>query len=195
MTDRLVIPLEQVRATDAAFAGGKGANLGELAAHGFPVPVGFVITTHAYREHLDRSNLGAEIRALDSTVGAELARLGKDVERRILEMDLSPRTTQAILDAHADLSESREHGVRWAVRSSATAEDLAGASFAGQHGTYYYVERPQLLEMVRHCWASLWSAEAVSYRTTHGIPHASVLMAVVIQEMVRSDVSGIAFTA
>ena len=80
------------------------------------------------------------------------------------------------------------------VRSSATAEDLAGASFAGQHGTYYYVDADRLLEMVRHCWASLWSPEAASYRSTHGIPHASVRMAVVVQQMVRSEVSGVAFS-
>ena len=81
------------------------------------------------------------------------------------------------------------------VRSSATAEDLAGASFAGQHGTYYYVDEPRLLEMIRHCWASLWSPEAASYRSTHGVAHSSVRMAVVVQQMVRSDVSGVAFTA
>jgi pyruvate,water dikinase len=81
------------------------------------------------------------------------------------------------------------------VRSSATAEDLPGASFAGQHGTYYYVDGARLLEMVRHCWASLWSVEAASYRSTHGIPHASVRMAVVVQQMVPSEVSGVAFTA
>ncbi|MFC1849790.1 PEP/pyruvate-binding domain-containing protein, partial [candidate division CSSED10-310 bacterium] len=81
------------------------------------------------------------------------------------------------------------------VRSSATAEDLGDASFAGQHGTYYYVDQNHLLKMIRHCWASLWSPEAISYRNTHGIDHGSVFMAVVVQEMIKADVAGVTFTA
>jgi len=80
------------------------------------------------------------------------------------------------------------------VRSSATTEDLGGASFAGQHGTYYYVDADHLLDRVKQCWASLWSAQAVAYRATHGIDEATVAMAVVVQEMIASEVSGVAFT-
>lgn len=106
-----------------------------------------------------------------------------------------PELADAILAAHGRLLESGSPLVLCAVRSSATAEDLGAASFAGQHGTYYYVDAPQLLRKVKQCWASLWSPEAVSYRTTHGIDHASVSMAVVVQEMIASEISGVAFTA
>ena len=82
-----------------------------------------------------------------------------------------------------------------AVRSSATAEDLGDASFAGQHATYYYADERNLIEMVRKCWASLWSNAAVSYRQSQGIDHAGVMMAVLVQEMIPSDVSGVTFTA
>ncbi|HXV85676.1 MAG TPA: PEP/pyruvate-binding domain-containing protein, partial [Gemmatimonadales bacterium] len=95
---------------------------------------------------------------------------------------------------HRALTAHRSAAVSCAVRSSAPAEDLAGASFAGQHGTYYYVGAARLVDVIRRCWASLWSAEAAAYRATRGIPHASVHMAVVVQEMVQSEVSGVAFT-
>ena len=80
------------------------------------------------------------------------------------------------------------------VRSSATAEDLGEASFAGQHKTYYYADEANLLTMIKHSWASLWSPEAVSYRATQGIDHITVFMAVVVQEMILSEISGITFT-
>jgi pyruvate,water dikinase len=126
---------------------------------------------------------------------AELARRCSSLQRLILESDIPTSLATEILEAHARLMTGSASNATCAVRSSATAEDLAGASFAGQHGTYYYVDGARLLEMVRHCWASLWSPEAASYRSTHGIPHGSVRMAVVVQQMVRSEVSGVAFTA
>ncbi|MCI5131836.1 MAG: hypothetical protein D3904_09990, partial [Candidatus Electrothrix sp. EH2] len=101
---------------------------------------------------------------------------------------------ESILAAHNSLLENRGDETVCAVRSSATTEDLSEASFAGQHATYYYVERANLLRMIQYCWASLWSKEAVSYRKSCGIAH-SAAMAVVVQEMVRSDISGITFTA
>jgi pyruvate,water dikinase len=109
--------------------------------------------------------------------------------------EVPPALAGAILGAHARLTAARGGEITCAVRSSATAEDLPRASFAGQHHTYYYVDAPHLLEMIRHCWASLFTPEAVWYRSIHGIPHSSVFMAVLVQEMVHSDVSGVAFTA
>ena len=190
---RPVLPLTDVAAGDAAMAGGKAAHLGELAARGFPVPPGFVITSDACRGFFEKLALTPLIAGL--TEGDDPVARGADVRARIVGGTLDGALAAAILEAHASLLRDRAGGVQCAVRSSATAEDLAGASFAGQHGTYYYVDAGRLLDMVRHCWASLFSPEAVSYRTTHGIDHASVTMAVVVQEMVPAEVSGVAFTA
>jgi len=190
-----VLSLEQVRAGDTAIAGGKGANLGELAAHGFPVPPGFVVSTQAYREFVESLGLEHEWRGLDGASRDQLARRCPGIQRRIVETEMPQPLAEAILEAHSRLLAGGDGDVSCAVRSSATAEDLAGASFAGQHGTYYYVNAGRLLEVIRRCWASLWSMEAAAYRSTRGIPHASVFMAVVVQEMVRSEVSGVAFTA
>jgi rifampicin phosphotransferase len=169
-----------------ATAGGKAANLGALAAEGFPVPPGFVVSAEACREFF--ASVGVD-RALETGEAAP------DIQQRILAGTVPPELAKAILAAHARLAAARGGELTCAVRSSATAEDLPGASFAGQHHTYYYVDTAHLLEMIRHCWASLFSAEAVAYRATHGIAHASVWMAVLVQEMVRSEVSGVAFTA
>lgn len=188
-----VVRLAEVRAADGTSAGGKAANLGELAGHGFPVPPGFVVSAEACRAMFEGLALAREVEGLDGAAKADLARRCAGLQRRIVEAELPADLAGAIREAHARLVGARA-GVPCAVRSSATAEDLAGASFAGQHGTYYYVDAPHLLEMVRHCWASLWSPEAVAYRSTHGIPHASTFMAVVVQEMIASDVSGVAFT-
>ncbi len=190
-----VLSLEQVRAGDTGVAGGKGANLGELAANGFPVPPGFVVSAEAYRRFTEALGLEQECRGLDGASHDQLARRCPGIQRRIVEAGMPSALAEAILEAHARLVAGRDGAICCAVRSSATAEDLAGASFAGQHGTYYYVEAGRLLEVIRRCWASLWSLEAAAYRSSREIPHASVLMAVVVQEMIRSEVSGVAFTA
>ena len=193
MDDR-VLPLEDVRAADAAIAGGKGANLADLMAAGFPVPPGFVI--HAGHAPFETAGMAREIAGLSQDLSpAVLALRCADLRRRILEAEIPKPLADAIREAHARLMSLSGPDTTCVVRSSATAEDLPGASFAGQHGTYYYVDGARLLEMIRHCWASLWSPEAASYRRAHGIPHDSVRMAVVVQQMVRSDVSGVAFTA
>jgi phosphohistidine swiveling domain-containing protein len=169
--------------------------LGELAAAGLPVPPAFVVSTEAYREFVTRAGLEPDVAALAGASGDDLAHRSAALRHRLLETDLAPSMAEEIMAAHGRLVASRGDRVLLAVRSSATAEDLAGASFAGQHGTYYYVGAARLLHAIRRCWASLWSPEAAAYRATHGIPHASVLMAVVVQDMIESEVSGVAFTA
>ncbi len=190
-----VLRIEEVRSGDTGSAGGKGANLGELAASGFPVPPGFVVSAQACRAFFEALGLRAAIDGLEGISKDELAKRCSALQRRIVKAELPGPLAGDILEAHARLIGERGADVACAVRSSATAEDLAGASFAGQHGTYYYVDGAHLREMIRHCWASLWSPEAVAYRSSYGISHASVFMAVVVQEMVRSEVSGVAFTA
>ncbi|MBI4408905.1 MAG: hypothetical protein HY561_04300, partial [Gemmatimonadetes bacterium] len=148
----------------------------------------------ACREVFDSLGLTHDLAALEGTSPDQLAQHCATLRRRIVDADIPQALAAEIRAAHAALVAGRD-GVACAVRSSATAEDLAGASFAGQHGTYYYVGAAQLLDMIRRCWASLWSPEAASYRASRGIPHASVSMAVVVQEMVLSEVSGVTFTA
>jgi len=190
-----VLPLEDVRAADAGSAGGKAANLGEMARSGFPVPPGFVVLSHAGHAFFEALGVAGALAGLQNLPPAGLASRCSALQRRIVDAEVQAPLADAIREAHARLMAACGADTTCVVRSSATAEDLPGASFAGQHGTYYYVDAGRLLEMIRHCWASLWSREAVSYRSTHGIPHESVRMAVVVQEMVRADVSGVAFTA
>jgi rifampicin phosphotransferase len=172
--------LEHVRRTDLDQAGGKAANLGELLAHGFPIPSGFVVCADHYRDALSR---------IDPSDDAEVIR------RRLITNALADDLHRDILAAHAQIQAARDRPVIYAVRSSATAEDLGDASFAGQHDTYYYVTEDTLSAMIRKCWASLWSDAAVSYRASRGIEHAGVMMAVLVQDMIPSDVSGVTFTA
>lgn len=187
--------LDEIRAQDSVLVGGKAAKLGELAGLGFPVPPGFVVPAPACRTFLDSLDVQAELRDLDGMPKSALAEACAALRRRIVDTDLSTSLAEAIRGAHRRLLAESGPALLCAVRSSATAEDLENASFAGQHGTYYYVDGDHLLEMVRRCWASLFSPEAVGYRATHGIPQASVSMAVVVQELIPSDVSGVTFTA
>jgi pyruvate,water dikinase len=190
-----ILGLDRLTAADTAIAGGKGANLGELLGKGFPVPPGFVVCADAYAGYLDSLALGAEMLQLRYAPPDEIAQCCSVIRSRVEGRELPAELAEAITAAHARLIENRGRQIVCAVRSSATAEDLGDASFAGQHGTYYYVDAAQLLKKVRQCWGSLWSLEAVSYRVTHGIDHASVSMAVVVQEMIASEVAGVSFTA
>ena len=194
MPDGDVRWLEEVRRADTALAGGKAANLGELLAHGFPVPPGFVVTAPACKAFYDALGLTAELERLGGSSAAEAEAAREAIASRVHEGPIPPALEDAIASAHAALRARCGEDLVCAVRSSATAEDTGGASFAGQHGTYYYVDAAKLLPMVRNCWASLWSREAVSYRTTNGIDHATTYMAVVVQQMIPSEVSGVTFT-
>jgi len=189
-----VLGLEQVGAGQAARVGGKAANLGEMLAQGFPVPAGFVITADACADAVARLGFGDELRRLRDAPPGEREQRCEAVRRRVAAAEMDPALVAEIRAAHERLLASRGEGALCAVRSSALAEDLGGASFAGQHGTYYYVEAATLLTRVRQCWASLWGAPAVSYRAAHGIDEAAVAMAVIVQEMIPSEVSGVAFT-
>lgn len=156
--------------------GGKGANLARLAVAGFPVPDGFVITTEAYRRHV--AGL-----ALDGGEPAEL-------RRRIESAPLDPTLAAQIRQAYDRLGDGPV-----AVRSSATAEDLPGAAFAGQQDTYLDVTADDLLSAVTRCWASLWTDRAVAYRRRLRIEPSEVSIAVVVQSMVPAEVAGVMFTA
>jgi phosphohistidine swiveling domain-containing protein len=165
---------------DTDQVGGKGANLGELIQNGFPIPPGFVIGADEY---------AAAITDLPAT--AEPA----TIKAFFAAWDFPAPLHAQIDHCHSLLQAQRSTDLVYAVRSSATAEDLGDASFAGQHDTFYYVTYGELLPMIKQCWASLWSPQALAYRNTQGIDHRSVLMAVVVQEMIPSDISGITFTS
>ena len=168
---RWCVPLSELSARDLAQAGGKGANLGELIRTGFPVPAGIVVTTQAYRE---------------ATV--ELANPTQDAVRAL---PMPEPICRQLLAGYAELGRGPV-----AVRSSATAEDLPGAAFAGQQDTFLGVEGDQaVVAAVRDCWASLFTERAVAYRARLGVDPATVAMAVVIQRMVPAELAGVMLTA
>jgi pyruvate,water dikinase len=176
--------------------GGKGANLGELTRAGFPVPPGFCVTTGAYRDFVRESGeLDALLDALDRVTHEELGTigvLGGRVREHLGALTMPAGIRSAVLAAWRELGT----GHPYAVRSSATAEDLPSASFAGQHDTFLNVRgEEQLLEALRRCWASLFTDRTISYRAKHGFRHRAVLLAVVVQQLVVPEVSGIMFTA
>ena len=159
----------EIDAADLPHVGGKGLNLGKLTRAGFQVPQGFCVVTDAYRfsvQNLPEQNADA-----------------------IKELVLAPELVAEIQTAREKLQTSTV-----AVRSSATAEDLAEASFAGQQDTFLNVAFDELLDALKACWASLWSERAIAYRQTQGISDEGLAMAVVIQEMCNADVSGVLFT-
>jgi rifampicin phosphotransferase len=195
--DCYVLGLQEIDETQVAVVGGKGANLGELSRiDGIRVPPGFCVTTNAFRrimgeapsihDRLDRlSRLNADDREAIRTLSAEI--------RRILEGIAIPGDVAAAITlALASLGER----AAYAVRSSATAEDLPTASFAGQQDTYLNVVGPAaILRHVSRCWASLFTERAVTYRLRNGFDHRKVRMAVVVQQMVFPHAAGILFTA
>ena len=180
---QLVLDLGCLCAELLPVVGGKAANLGELIGAGFPVPPGFCITTAAYQRVAADA---FDVEAPDPDSLAERARTG------ILTSPVPAEVTDAVIRAYQALGDE----VPVAVRSSATAEDLPWASFAGQQDTFLnVVGAPAVLDAVRRCWASLWTDRAVSYRATNGIDHATVRLAVVVQQMIDPQVAGVLFTA
>jgi rifampicin phosphotransferase len=179
-------------------AGGKGANLVRLSRAGFNVPRGFMISTEAYREFVKRNTLAERIEAATIKLALEDTNALEDASQTIraaFSAGVMPSDiTTAIVNAYHELHSENEKAV--AVRSSATAEDLPDLSFAGQQDTYLNViGEQQLLKAVIDCWSSLWTGRAIGYRTRNHISHDEAALAVVVQEMVPSDVSGVLFTA
>ncbi|MEA3334961.1 MAG: PEP/pyruvate-binding domain-containing protein [Chloroflexota bacterium] len=191
-------PFTQLGKNDIPLAGGKGANLGELTAAGFPVPAGFVLTTEAYGAFVNENGLQHQITELASAVAADDPQSAEEASAAIKERFLAGDMPEAIqidlLEAYADLT--MEGAIPVAVRSSATAEDLPTASFAGQQDTYLNIRGGRaLLDAVKKCWASLWTARALSYRMRQDIDPATVSLAVVVQQFIPAESAGVLFTA
>ncbi|MCA9698242.1 MAG: phosphoenolpyruvate synthase, partial [Myxococcales bacterium] len=173
-----------------ARVGGKGANLGILAGAGFPVPPGFCLTTAAFRRFMAEAGSASEIEVLYA--GLDEAGGGAAMRTHLEAQPIPPEIIAATLAAWRALGS--EHA--YAVRSSATAEDLPGASFAGQQDTYLnIVGEAALLDAIRRCWASLFTDRAIAYRRSAGFSHRAVELSVVVQRMVLPQSSGVLFTA
>jgi len=174
---------------DIASVGGKAASLAKLAGAGMPVPPAFVITTDAYRRFVAENGIQPSEAVDTQQISEEPDRI-----RRLFETGALPSEIEhAIVQAYDRLTGGSG---AVAVRSSATAEDLPGASFAGQQETYLNVRGPEaVLRAVRRCWASLWAPRAVAYRSRLGVAPESIALAVVVQALVPADAAGILFTA
>ena len=187
--------LEDVRSTDVDGVGGKAASLGELTAAGLPVPSGFVVTAGTYREFIENADIDEELFSAVDVDHEDTDALRKAHERAhdlIMNTPVPGDVREGILSAYRGLGD----GERFvAVRSSATAEDLPDASFAGQQETFLNVREDALIRRVKECWASLFSQRAIYYRNRQGFPHAEVDIAVVVQEMVPAEKSGVLFTS
>jgi len=196
---------EEIGIEDIPLVGGKNASLGEmyreLASQGVKVPNGFAITAGAYREFLRGTELDRTIEEILQDLNtqdlANLRQRGRRVRDAILAATLPAQLQQAISEAYVRLSDSSHDLVDVAVRSSATAEDLPDASFAGQQETYLNVQGPQaLLDACKRCFASLFTDRAISYRADKGFGHLKIALSIGVQRMVRSDLatSGVMFS-
>jgi pyruvate,water dikinase len=184
---------------DIALAGGKGANLGEMARSDLPVPPGFVVTSQAYQHFLSENRTTAReltrlLRKMPVDDQRQLELKSNKIRDIIVKCRVPTVIHNAILDNYKKLSEDMTTPVRVAVRSSATAEDLSDASFAGQQDTYLNVSGKDLTGSVQKCWSSLFTSRAIFYREKQGFDHNKVSMAVIVQKMIDADKAGVMFT-
>jgi len=192
---------EELSKEDVPIAGGKGANLGEMTRAGIPVPPGFVITTEGYWRFVEYNGIKDKIyeilKKVDVDNAPQLLEASQKIQQLFLEGEIPEDLKQEILENYKKLSKMfGEDAVYVAVRSSATAEDMPNASFAGQQATILCVKgEDELFRAIKECWASLWTARAINYRTKMGFDHYKVALAVVIQKQIFSKKSGVMFSA
>lgn len=184
---------------DIPLVGGKGANLGELTQAGIQVPPGFCVTADAYRHFIQSTGLQDKIRTLMAETNLndtrDLEAKTSTIREMITSTPMPAEIKEEIVSAYESLSTAGSLA-RVAVRSSATAEDLPDASFAGQQDTYLNILGDQeVLDYVQKCWASLWTSRAAYYRQTQGFNHFEVYLAVVVQKLAAADKAGVAFTS
>ncbi len=194
MKNSTIVWFSDISKKDIPLVGGKGANLGEMFSI-FRIPNGFCITIHAFKQFVDENKIHQKIHDLlnqtDVNESEQLEETSKKIEELILNAKMPKQVAEEIL---ADYKKLGSNFV--AVRSSATAEDLPDASFAGQQATFLNVKgEKRLLEAVKECWASLYSSRAIFYRESKGFKHELVFISVVVQQMVNSKKAGVLFTA
>lgn len=192
---RRVVWFAEVGKDDIPLVGGKGANLGEMTQANLPVPPGFIVTAEAYFDFLGANKLDRDVaqltKGLDPEDSKKLNEIALTLQEKVKSHPLPAVLAQEIERAYDEM-----HQGPVAVRSSATAEDLPDASFAGQQATFLNIEGKEgLIKAVRECWASLFEARAIYYRTVNKFDHMKVGIAVPVQKMIQSEVSGIMFTA
>lgn len=189
---------KDIHKDDIPLVGGKGANLGEMANLGMPVPPGFAVTVPAYELFLRENNLEKKLSDILSPLDVrdpnQLNEVARKIQKIILNGKFPEEVAREIIKAYQKLS-GRFFRALVAVRSSATAEDLPSASFAGQQATFLNIKgEANLLNKIRECWASLFTSRAIFYRFENKIPQGSERISVIVQKMVQSEVSGVAFT-
>ncbi|MBW3023119.1 phosphoenolpyruvate synthase, partial [Candidatus Woesearchaeota archaeon] len=203
--DALILWFDQVGIEDVGLVGGKNASLGEmyrlLTPKGVKIPNGFCATAHAYHYFTEKAGVKQKIRDILKTLNVHdvenLAEHGKKVRQAILEAEMPQDLKDAIAEGYRNLCIQYGENVDVAVRSSATAEDLPDASFAGQQETYLNISgTAALLEACKKCFASLFTNRAISYREAKGFDHFKIGLSIGIQKMVRSDMacSGVMFS-
>jgi pyruvate, water dikinase len=202
---KFIIPFEELTIADVPEVGGKNASLGEmigsLLKKGIKIPTGYAVTATAYKYFLSNTDLGkyieTELANLQGQNLDKLSEVSKNIRAKFLETPFPKELDQAIRDAHKDFEKKYTGTLDFAVRSSATAEDLPTASFAGEHDTYLNVRGiDEILVAVKNAMSSLFTPRAISYRVDKGFKHLSVFLSVGVQKMVRSDMacSGVIFT-
>lgn len=197
-TSPYILYFDQIDKNDIELAGGKGANLGEMVKAGLPVPPGFAVTTPAYdyflKENLLFKKISDILKITDVHDPEQLNSSSKNIQRIIKRGEIPKDLALEIIDSYLKLSGRFMH-VYVAVRSSATAEDLPQASFAGQQATFLNIKgEANLLVSVRECWASLFTPRAIFYRVQNNISHDKVKISVIVQKMIQSEASGVMFT-
>ena len=194
----LILDFSKIDKRDIPLVGGKGANLGEMVKAGFPVPIGFAVTVVAYDTFLKENNLSIKIKKtlaeIDVNDPGQLDGASKNITGILIKSKIPDSVAREVISAYKKLSGRLKHSLV-AVRSSATAEDLPEASFAGQQETFLNIKgEASLLESIRACWASLFTARAIFYREHNKIDHEQVKISVIVQKMIQSEVSGVMFS-
>ncbi|WP_458404661.1 phosphoenolpyruvate synthase [Methanobrevibacter sp.] len=191
---------EELSKSDIGIAGGKGANLGELTQAGIPVPPGFVVTAQAYQKFMDEAGINDQVMSIldeiDINDTKALQAAAEEIKQIIIEAPIPDEMVMFIREYYNELCQRvGEDDTDVAIRSSATAEDLPEASFAGQQDTFLHVSGDdEVIEYIRKCWASLFEARAIFYREENDFEHSKVLIAVVVQKMANADKAGVMFT-
>ena len=195
-----VVKFEDLSKSDIGIAGGKGANLGELTQAGIPVPPGFVVTAQAYEKFMDEAGINDKVMSIldeiDINDTKALQAASEEIKDMIKESSIPEDMVLLIREAYNQLCQRvGEDDTDVAIRSSATAEDLPEASFAGQQDTFLHVAGDdEVIEYIRRCWASLFEARAIFYREENNFEHSKVYIAVVVQKMANADKAGVMFT-
>ena len=193
-----VVNFKEIDKGDVPLVGGKNANLGEMIKAGFPVPGGFAITIHAYDLFLEENNLVDKIYKIlnetDVENPSELVQSSKQIQNKVQRGKVPDVVVREVITSYKKMSGLFKHALV-AVRSSATAEDAPGTSFAGQQATFLNVKgEANLIENVKQCWASLFTERSIFYRVQNHVKHEKVKVSVAVQKMIQSEVSGVMFS-